>query len=101
MGQAFLAKALQKAGITYRLPTRLRRAGNFVVVHTWFYYTAPLLIDDLAAGGTFLYEPVPFSISRLLGLGGKDELSLCWASPLTWLSWHGADLWWESGLVVN
>jgi hypothetical protein len=100
MGQALLAKAFHKTGITHRLPVVLRRVSNFVFVHFWFFFTAPLLIDDMASGGLFLYEPVPFSIFRLLRLGGKDESSICWSSPLTWLKWHRADVWWQSGLAI-
>lgn len=100
LGQMILTKALQKARVSNRLPVFICRVGNFVVVYVWFYYTAPLLVDDLAIGGTLLYEPVPFSVFRLLGLGGPNESSICWSSPGKWLGWHKADAWWESGLSV-
>jgi hypothetical protein len=100
LSQMFLTKALQRAGVISRLPVFLCQVGNFVLVHTWFYYTAPLLIDDLATSGLLLYEPVPFSVFRLLGLGGPNESSICWSFPGKWLGWHKADAWWESGLSV-
>jgi hypothetical protein len=96
MGQTLLAKALQNMGISNRMPIVVQQATNFVVVHIWLYYTAPLLIDDLAKGGTFLFEPIPFSISRLLGLGGRHESCICW--DLSWVRWHTGLSWLESGL---
>ena len=98
LAQVFAAQALHRFSVMQKLPLVGRRACNFIVVHAWFYFIAPLLIDDLAKGGTFLYEPVPFSVFRLLGLGGKEEAWICWTSPLTWFRWHSADRWWESGL---
>jgi hypothetical protein len=96
IGQLVLAKILDSAGLAKRTPHLVRRAVNFLVVHLWLFYTAPLLIDDLAKGGTFLYEPVPFSIFRLLGLGGKNESRICW--EMGWFSWHTGKHWWDSGL---
>jgi hypothetical protein len=100
VGQALLARAFQRAGIAHRVPLVLQRASIFVYVHVWFYFTAPLLIEDMAAGGLFLYEPVPFSIFRLCGLGGKEESSVCWPAPTKWLTWHKADAWWQSGIAM-
>ncbi|KIW09508.1 uncharacterized protein PV09_00384 [Verruconis gallopava] len=98
LAQILAAECLGKAGIAGRVPLAARRVTNVVFAYTWFYFTAPIFIEDLAKGGTFLYEPVPFSIFRLLGLGGRNESYICWTSPWTWFTWQAGNRWWETGL---
>lgn len=95
--QLALSKVLKNAGITQRLPLVVRQMSNFTFVHVWLYYTAPLLVDDLVQGGQFLYEPVPFSLLRLLGFGNKGDSWCCWDMKL--LRWHSGEHWWESGIA--
>lgn len=49
------------------------RLVRLVYVHVWFYHTAPLLMDDFARGGLWLYEPAPISPLRALGLGVRGD----------------------------
>jgi hypothetical protein len=97
IGQSSYLKLLRTTGISRFIPKSVALAANFAFVNTWFYITAPLLIDDLARGGQFLYEPVPFSIVRPLGLGDKDMGFYCWDGR--WFSWHEGKRWWQSGIV--
>lgn len=96
--QMAVSKLLKRAGITQHVPKPVRQAFNFAFVHIWFYYTAPLFIQDVAAGGQFLYEPIPFSIMRGMGLGTKENSWYCWDGR--WPRFHSGKYWWESGIVT-
>ncbi|KAI9874860.1 MAG: hypothetical protein M1830_009199 [Pleopsidium flavum] len=98
IGQMFAAKVLQRCGITSRTPKLLRQLTNFLYVHVWFYYTAPLLVDDFARGGIWLFEPVPISLLRGLGFGLEGEGWWRWGG--VYLRWHRGRRWWESGVAV-
>ncbi|MCJ1289935.1 hypothetical protein MMC34_001469 [Xylographa carneopallida] len=91
------SKFLGKLGIREKLPSWVRGAGNFVAVHVWFYYTAPLLTDDFARGGIWLFEPIPVSIWRGLGFGAEGEGWWCWNGRI--ISWYSGEKWWQSGLA--
>jgi hypothetical protein len=54
-------------------PAFIGYVANIVYVNAWLYFTAPLFVEDLSTGGWFLFEPVPISIFRGLGLGGRGE----------------------------
>ncbi|MCJ1405076.1 hypothetical protein MMC11_008302 [Xylographa trunciseda] len=95
--QMSFSQLLENMGLREKLPTWLRGAGNFVAVHVWFYYTAPLLTDDFARGGIWLFEPVPISIWRGLGFGAEGEGWWCWHGRI--ISWYSAEKWWQSGLA--
>ncbi|KAI4742353.1 hypothetical protein E4T50_07235 [Aureobasidium sp. EXF-12298] len=97
---AFLAftSLLRWLGVVQRSPRWLQRTSNFVYVHVWFYYTAPLLCDDFARGGIWLFEPLPVSPLRGLGLGGKGDGFWCWWGGVIW--WHKGDRWWKTGLAL-
>lgn len=98
IAQMIASRALKIVGITERVPTPVRQATNFVFVHIWFYYTAPLFVEDVAAGGQFLYEPIPFSLLRGLGLGTQENSWYCWDGR--WPRFHSGKYWWESGIVT-
>ncbi|MCJ1435823.1 hypothetical protein MMC27_005199 [Xylographa pallens] len=95
--QMGLSELLGKVGLRERLPSWVRGAGNFVAVHVWFYYTAPLLTDDFARGGIWLFEPIPISIWRGLGFGAEGEGWWCWNGRI--VSWYSGEVWWQSGLA--
>lgn len=97
IGQMLAAKALKHYGITERTPKLVRQLVNFLYVHVWFYYTAPLLVDDFARGGVWLFEPVPISPLRGLGFGLKGEGWWRWGG--IYLRWHRGRHWWQSGLA--
>lgn len=86
----------------FSFPAVLQQAGNlgFVLLVAW--YTGPLLADDFARCGIWLFEPVPVSFLRGLGFGSAD----CWIPWLQfpsggrWLGlWRGKH-WYTSGLGI-
>jgi hypothetical protein len=89
---------LRKMGIVDRSPRWLQRTANFVYVHVWFYHTAPLLCDDFARGGIWMFEPLPISPLRGLGLGGNGDGLWCWWGGV--VRWHKGDGWWNTGLAL-
>ncbi|KAF2657410.1 hypothetical protein K491DRAFT_691058 [Lophiostoma macrostomum CBS 122681] len=95
--EVVVTQGLRRTGIQERVPQALMRVFTFVYVHVWFYYTAPLLCDEFARGGIWLFEPVPVSILRGLGLGVEGDGWWCWGGKLVW--WHTGDRWWRSGLA--
>ncbi|EGO53690.1 hypothetical protein NEUTE1DRAFT_93246 [Neurospora tetrasperma FGSC 2508] len=83
------------------VPRWLKRTGNGVFVLLWLHNTRWMLIDDMARSGLFLYEPVPISVFRLLGLGGMPGEGRRWDWwRLDWeyvpSLWRGSR-WWEVG----
>lgn len=80
-----------------RLPVGVGRVVRLVYVHVWFYHTAPLLVDDFARGGLWLYEPVPVSPLRALGLGARGDGCWCWGGQWVYLYW--GERWWKSGIA--
>lgn len=95
--QVVLAQQLKASGMSQRLPRAVKRVGNFVLVHLWLYHTAHLLTDDFSRGGIWLFEPVPISIFRGLGLGPKSEGWWCWNSVV---GWRTGDSWWDTGIAL-
>jgi hypothetical protein len=85
------------------MPLAVRQAVNLVFVLTWLYFTGPLLADDFARCGIWLFEPVPISPLRGLGFGpgGKDEGWWTWyqeGSRLT--GWWKGEKWWHRALAI-
>ncbi|MCJ1478670.1 hypothetical protein MMC13_007351 [Lambiella insularis] len=95
--QMGFTEVMGRVGVRVKMPGWLRGLGNFVFVHFWFYYTAPFLMDEFARGGVWLFEPVPVSILRGLGLGAKREGWWCWNGRIMW--WYWGRRWWQSGLA--
>ncbi|TKA78036.1 hypothetical protein B0A55_02114 [Friedmanniomyces simplex] len=96
--QTVSTQQLKRAGVVDKCPKIFRQATNFVLVHIWLYYTAPLLVDDFATGGVWLFEPVPFSPLRGLGFGAPDDEFFAWWHGLFW--WRSGDRWWETGIAL-
>jgi hypothetical protein len=88
---------LDNVGLKKRLPGWIGGLGNFLYVHVWFYWTAPILTDDFARGGVWLFEPIPVSILRGLGLGLGGEGWWCWKGKL--VGWYTGERWWQSGIA--
>lgn len=81
------------------IPKPLAWAAHLTFTHLWLYFTGPLLAYELATGGQFLYEPVPFSIFRGLGFGSPGDGFYCWEGlNVGWYSDSARP--WLSGLVV-
>lgn len=97
LGQTYTSQVLIKAGVTQQMPRVVRQLANFVVVHVWLYHTAPLLVDDFARGGIWLFEPLPFSPLRGLGLGARDDGWYCWGDGV--IFWKTGKHFWETGLA--
>ena len=93
LGQRAFTDWIRKAGYREKIPQWLREAGNVLVVVAWVFATGPIVADDFAATGIWLYEPVPFSIFR--GLTGQGW----WFWGGTWARWHKASPWWKSGIA--
>lgn len=77
-----------------RLPKWVRQVGNVMFVVVWFYVTGPLIADDFAASGIWLYEPLGFSL-----FGGLRGDHWAWKWSGTWVRWYRAEKWWQSGLA--
>lgn len=75
------------------------RYANVAFTLIWLLLTGPLLIDPLARGGTWLFEPIPFSFVRGLGFS-RDRRWWCWKS-VNWGNWvYDEKRWWLSGYQV-
>lgn len=98
LAQLLASQLLKQAGISPAIPSSVRRAANFAIVHIWLYYTAPLLMDDFAAGGVWLYEPLILSPLRGLGFGAKDDRFFCWWNGIAW--WRSGRTWWDTGIAL-
>lgn len=80
--------------------SRKARYANIAFTLTWLWLTGPLLIDPLARGGTWLFEPLPFSFVRGLGLS-SDKRWWCWKS-VDWGRWaYDEKRWWLSGYQIK
>ncbi|KAK4981012.1 hypothetical protein LTR66_010245 [Elasticomyces elasticus] len=87
ISQMLFAGAMEKSGVLQKTPRRVRQAANFIYVHVWFYYTGGLLLDDFCKGGILLFEPIPISLFRGLGLGAEGDSWWCWWNGLVhWAS---------------
>jgi hypothetical protein len=95
--QTTLVQLLKSAGVTQRVPKTIRRISNLVITLVWMFFTAPLLVDDFARGGIWLFEPVPISIFRGLGLGPKGAGWWCWYG---FVEWRSGESWWDSGIAL-
>ena len=94
LGQRTVTRSLG----TKNLPQWLRRTGNGLFVLIWAYYTGPLLADDFARGGIWLFEPLPFSLFRGLGLGSQEDGFNCWHGK--WFRLWNRGRWWERGFAI-
>ncbi|KAK5116785.1 hypothetical protein LTR62_007459 [Meristemomyces frigidus] len=98
MVQTAFTHQLKSLCIMERCPQLLRQVTNVVVVHVWLYYTSPLLIDDFAQGGVWLFEPLPFSLLRGLGFGAPDDQFFAWWHGLFW--WRTGEAWFDTGIAL-
>ena len=87
----------EKTGAMGRIPKVVKRVGNLGIVTVWLYFTSPLLVDDFARGGIWLFEPVPISLWRGLGFGPEGEGWWCWYGGL--LEWRSGGAWWDTGIA--
>ncbi|EHK17542.1 uncharacterized protein TRIVIDRAFT_160870 [Trichoderma virens Gv29-8] len=82
-----------------RPPQFVSRTVNLLFTMAWFYFTAPLFIDDLSSTGLWVVEPVPISLFRFLGFGHEGD---------HWWRWdwdhlpkfYIGETWWETGIAL-
>jgi hypothetical protein len=96
--ESVLTATAHKTGLQDHLPRWLKRSFNFFYVNFWFYHTANLLCDDFAKGGVWLFEPVPVSLFRAIGLGTEGDGWWCWGD--SGVRWYSGDRWWKTGLAL-
>ena len=84
---------MRSAGLRAKMPAWVRGIGNLLVVLGWCYLTGPMVADDFAAAGVWLFEPLP--ISPIRAWRGGDLWR--WRGP--WIRWYSADRWWQSGFA--
>ncbi|ERF68177.1 hypothetical protein EPUS_05258 [Endocarpon pusillum Z07020] len=101
LAEQFVFKTMGVSNLVRNWPRTLRRAGTLVYVMAWFYITGPWLADDFARSGIWLFEPVPVSLLRGLGLGAEGEGWWCWARawPRWWNGVEGTP-WWRKGIAI-
>ncbi|PNS18631.1 hypothetical protein CAC42_5170 [Sphaceloma murrayae] len=94
-----LKMGLKRIGLAQHIPVWVGGVGNFLYAHWWLYLTAPLLVDDFAKGGVWLFEPVPISLFRgPLGQGTREDSFWRWSGTI--MSWHSGDTWWTTGIAL-
>lgn len=92
--QRAVARWMKEQGLRDRIPASVRGAANLGLVLAWFWLTGPMVADDFARGGIWLYEPLPISPSR--GLAGDGW----WRWGGSWTRWHRDEKWWKSGWAL-
>lgn len=95
--QAAASKALQPQ--IEAMPRWVRRAGNLLFVFAWLHVTCRFLVDDFGRCGIWLWEPVPFSLARWLGLGIPGDYWWRWTRDDTF-TWISGKHWWDTGFGV-
>lgn len=93
IAQRLVSGWMRSKGLRAKIPAWLRGVGNLVVVAIWCYVVGPVVADDFAATGIWLYEPLPISPIRALRGDGL------WRWGGRWVRWYSADRWWRSGLA--
>lgn len=83
-----------------KLPMWWRKTSNVLFSFVWLLLTSGSFVDDMCRGGVWLFEPLPWSPLRALGLAPHGE------SMWPWAGIHGAywrspvGRWWENGYAL-
>ncbi|KAK3694998.1 membrane bound O-acyl transferase family-domain-containing protein [Podospora appendiculata] len=81
-----------------RVPRPWRGVGNALFVALWMHATMGAVVEDMSRAGLWLYEPVPVSVVRLVGVGGMQGEGW-WRWDRQFLPrWYSGRHWWESGI---
>ncbi len=83
-----------------RFPSWSRKTANGVYSLFWLFLTSGSFADDLNRGGVWMFEPLPWSPLRALGLAPNEEGMWPWDGIHVeyWSSTRGR--WWESGWAL-
>lgn len=83
-----------------RFPLWSRKFANGLYSFIWLLITSPSFVDDMNRGGVWMFEPLPFSPLRALGLGPHGESMWPW-KDIYGAYWEGTrGRWWESGWAL-
>ncbi|KAK1769959.1 membrane bound O-acyl transferase family-domain-containing protein [Phialemonium atrogriseum] len=74
-------------------------AANVAFVGLWLHFTRWALVDDLSRSAIWLFEPVPASPLRALGLGRPGDSWWRWDRDLS-PRWYVGRRWWETGITL-
>jgi hypothetical protein len=96
--QQYLARALRPWIV--RMPRPVRRAGNLLFVAVWLHMTSWALFDDFGRCGLWLFEPVPVSLFRYLGIGNPHDRRIWRYDRDFFPQWYKGKHWWDSGLGI-
>ncbi|KAL2184184.1 hypothetical protein L209DRAFT_693190 [Thermothelomyces heterothallicus CBS 203.75] len=97
------AASLAKHLASSRIPRWLCRTANLLFTTLWLHLTAWGLIDDMSRAGVWLFEPVPVSPFRMMGLGAPGNTAWWrWDGVGYGLGWYTGrgGRWWESGVTL-
>lgn len=86
-------------GVRGRCPGWVRRGANAAFVLVWLHCTRGWFVDDLCRAGVWLYEPLPVSVVRAVGLGQPGDGAWRWYGDVMPKFWRG-ERWWEWGIAV-
>jgi hypothetical protein len=103
LAQILFTKTLRASGTAKFVPRWLGRLGNVFWALFVMHFTAPLLVEDFARGGVWLFEPLPFSPTRALGLAPAKEEALVGRFPFLLdgiVFLHKSSTWWQTGLAL-
>ncbi|KAI1336924.1 membrane bound O-acyl transferase family-domain-containing protein [Xylariaceae sp. FL0016] len=81
-------------------PQWARRAGNLLFVVLWLWATHWALVDDFGRCGLWLFEPVPVSVFRWLGLGDPKDRRVWRYGEDLMPRWHTGKHWWDTGIAI-
>ncbi|CAI4216741.1 unnamed protein product [Parascedosporium putredinis] len=93
------AACVRLAPVLTRLPKAVRQCGNLLFTVLWLWATCWPLAYDFGTAGLWLFEPVPISLFKGLGLGADGESWWRWHDYL--LTWHSGKHWWQTGLALG
>ncbi|KAI8632104.1 hypothetical protein F5Y19DRAFT_386002 [Xylariaceae sp. FL1651] len=83
-----------------KLPQSVRRLGNLAFVFLWLWATSWALLDDFGRCGIWLWEPVPVSVARAVGLGDDKRVWRYDADFFPQWHWGARGRWWETGVAI-
>jgi hypothetical protein len=81
-----------------KLPQKLRVVFNLSFFIMWTFFTGPLMADDFARGGIWMFEPIPVSPLWAMGFRAGERAWWTWKGPFVEL--YCRDRWWLCGVRI-